>query len=253
VPIRWPWTQYTTAGVLERIVPERITPERTGRTAARERRLVVLLGAAALSLAFALPATATTIHVSDLSSDDTPASQLDANVSFDVVGTTLFIGVTNLTDDPAAFNISAIYFNSSDDIADLIFSDGPGSCPVGSCRWDVFASSNDTKAGAFGTFDWAIISNDKKGAIAPSDTAIFEFEISGSGPFDMSDFGTEFSTIPPGKFPSLVAVKFVQCSGSACIQNDDSAFGAAIPEPGTASLVLMGLLGLAIRGRNPRI
>jgi hypothetical protein len=213
-----------------------------------------LLGVAALTVGFALPAAANTILLSDLSSDDTPAAQLNASVSFDVVGTTLIIDVTNLTLDPAAFNISAIYFNSSDNVTDLTFTDGPGSCPGGGCRWDVFASSNSTRAAGFGAFDWAIISNHaNKGAIGPSDTATFEFDISGTGPFQMSDFGTEFSTLPPGQFASLVAVKFVQCSGSACIANDDSAFGATVPEPGTGALVLMGLMGLAIKGRRQRV
>jgi hypothetical protein len=189
--------------------------------------------------------------LSEISSDSTPASQLDASVSFDVVGTTLIIGVTNLTSDPAAFNISEIYFNSSAAVTDLTFTDGPGSCPGGNCRWDIFSKGSSTRAAGFGAFDWAIISNDvAKGAIGPSDTSTFEFDISGTGPFHMSEFGTELSSIPPGKYPSLVAIKFVQCSGQDCIESDDSAFGAAIPEPGTASLVLVGLVGLAITGRK---
>ena len=212
-------------------------------------RLVLVLAAAVLAAGFVRPAAATTILLSDLTSDSTPASQLDATLSFDVVGTTLAIGVTNLTSDPAAFNISAIYFNSSDDVTGLTFSGGPGSCPNAGCPWDLFASGSFTRAAGFGVFDWAIISNDTMatGVIAPLDTATFEFDITGIGPFDMSDFGTEFSSIPPGFTPAIVAVKFIQCSGAGCVAPDDSAFGAAIPEPGTASLVLIGLVGLGLR------
>ena len=55
---------------------------------------------------------------------------------------------------------------------------------------------------------------------------------------DMSDFGREFSVIPPGDTPALAAMKFV--SGP----NGDSAFGATVPEPSTAMLMAFGLLGL---------
>ena len=65
-----------------------------------------------------------------------------ATVDFDVVGTILTVSVTNQTAAPASFNISEIYFNSSDDVTDLTFTDGPGPCPNGgSCRWDFFSSS----------------------------------------------------------------------------------------------------------------
>lgn len=212
------------------------------------------LGWTALSLlavAFAGPADATSLSLSDRSSDDTPPSQLSATVDFDVVGTTLTLSVTNQTANPI-FQISEILFNSSDAVADLTFSDGPGPCPAAGCQWDLFASGVRTTGGGMGRFDWALISNDLDGdgLIAPGATASFELEISGTGPFDASDFAAEFSSIPPGMTRALVALKFVRCSGAACVENDDSAFGAAIPEPATAALVLWGLAGVAALGRR---
>lgn len=207
-------------------------------------RLLTLLGVA-LAVGLSSSAAATTLVLSDFSSDTTPASQLDATVTFDVVGNTLTVSLTNQTGDPAAFNINEIYFNSSDSVTDLMLTSGPA--------WSLSSSTGlggPTDAGKFGIFDWALKDANNADVIMPLETSVFELSITGVGPFDMSDFGTEFSTIPSGDTPALVAAKFIQCVGAACVENDDSAFGATIPEPGTAALLLLGMTGLAFLGRN---
>jgi len=79
--------------------------------------LGLLLGAAGIFvLAFAPKASATSITISSVSSDDTPASELSATFDFSVSGKTLTLNVTNNTGTVTDFNINQIYFNSSDGV-----------------------------------------------------------------------------------------------------------------------------------------
>jgi hypothetical protein len=70
---------------------------------------------------------------------------------------------------------------------------------------------------------------------------------------DVSDtnFTTALSTLPTGDIAALASVKFVQCVGDDCVEDDDSAYGAAVvPLPAAVWLfgsALLGLVGVARR------
>ena len=64
----------------------------------------------AIGLSIASTASASTITLSDVSSDATPASTLDATLEFNVLaGATLELIATNLTTAPDLFNISELF------------------------------------------------------------------------------------------------------------------------------------------------
>jgi len=199
-------------------------------------------------LTFAPAASSTTIVLSELSSDATPAILLDATVDFDVVGTILTVTVFNQTTLPDEYEIVELFFNSSDDVTGLTLDlAGTKTCPAIQCKWDLFAGSGmtgQTVADGFGFYDWALKSNSNPGKIVAGETFVFEFTIAGVGPFDMSDFATDLSQAPQGDTPALVAAKFVTGPG------DDSAFGATVPEPGTFAMLGLGILGLGVIARR---
>jgi hypothetical protein len=175
------------------------------------------------------------LTLSDLSSDETTAEDLDARLVFEVVGDALTLTAINDTLPPAGFDITAIYFNASPKIAGL-------SLAPSLQGWDLHTNR---KADGFGRFDFAIISdlgNDPL-EIAPQDSLTFTLAISGQPSVAVADFTSDFSTIPPGDHPVLAAVKFQNGPG------DDSAFGGVVPEPGT---LLLAMLGVTLLGRRRR-
>ncbi len=193
----------------------------------------VLVTAAAVMLA--APATASIITLSTNSSDVTLASVLDATLDFEVTGSTLTLSVTNTTVVPDTFNINELYFNGSDNVLGLT----PLSIPLG---WYLLTSQ---MGDGFGVFDFALIyggPEDGPYVIDPGETKVFSFTISGTA--GEGDFVNEFSDPIPGGISAIAAAKFVVGP------NDDSAYGATIPEPGTVALLgLAGLLGLRRRRR----
>jgi hypothetical protein len=224
----------------------------------RTRRAGIAFGLIA-GLAFAQSAGATAISLSDVSSEPgIPASVLDATLDFSTINGNprLILTVTNDTTAPDEFNINELYFNASTDVTSLnltkVVSSIDGNI-TNQNLWTLFASNGengDTHADGFGVFDWALIDgvDSMPGTIEPGEILTFTLGITGTGPFDPTDFIDEFSMNPPGNTASNQAAKFVTGTGPS----DPSAFGARIPEPSTGLLLAMGLfvLGSQRRGRG---
>lgn len=198
-------------------------------------------------VAWAGAANALTIPLSEYSSDavdpndpiPTDPADLTATLHFDVIGTTLVLGV----DNQSQFDITAIYFNASSDVGGLLL--GAVSGTDDDAGWSLVTSGNKTKAAGYGTFDFMLERKGKaagpgghKGVLAGT-TASFTFDVSGTGPVDGTDFHDGTSE------GYLAAAKFQKGPG------DDSAFGTVTPEPGPALLFAVGFLTVAAV-RRPR-
>lgn len=174
----------------------------------------------------------TLLALSGMSSDETDPALLDASIDFSLSGGILSLSVLNLTSQPSTYDIDQVFFNAPVQVESLVLDpslDG----------WNLLRGEH---AGGFGRFDYSLATaggNDPF-EIGPGELVRFELAMTITAPVSSSDFASEFSLIPPGDRPSVVAIKFVNGPG------DDSAFGAAIPEP--ASLLLLVLGGaLALR------
>jgi len=169
---------------------------------------------------------ATTLTLSDLSSDATPAAILDATVDFAITGANeLTVTVTNNTSAPNTYNINKIFFNAVANVTGLALDSATHSAE-GDVASDWSLNPAQTKAGTFGTFDFALQGPRREGEnnpslIGPGEDIEFVFTISGTGPFDMDDFVE--STDPRSGNAACAAAKFVNGQG------DDSAFGARMP------------------------
>ncbi len=186
------------------------------------RLWLVILGGAALYIA--VPASATTITLSDQSSDPgVPASLLDATLDFAVSGSTLTLTVSNDTSD---LDIRAIYFNGPSALTGLALLSSP-------TKWKVVSSVD---LGSIGTLDWGVAIKRKESAkdkFDAGDTGVFEFALGGTGSFTAADFGSD------------AAAHFAN-------RSMDAVGASHMPEPQTALLVASGLVFLAVGMRRRR-
>jgi hypothetical protein len=196
--------------------------------------------------ALALPAAASALTFSFNSTDSTPASDLDAELDIQVVGSELTLTLSNTS---SSFNLNELFFNAASNVTGLSLTSAThsdGGTDVTSSWLLVTAGppGNPTHVGSFGTFDFGLDgptgSNDPA-LIGPGESIVFVLAISGAGPFSAA----QFEELTSGPNPSLAAVKFVNGPG------DDSAFGNTVPEPSSALLLATGLAALgALRGRR---
>ena len=180
-----------------------------------------------------------------MSSDLTPAGDLDARLDFVVgefdagnAGDELQLTLTNTG---TLFNINQIYWNAAASVTALGLLSATHSAE-GDVTADWAPVETGFSAGGFGAFDFALtggVGQLAPGIAGPSESIVFILDITGTA--TMADF------IQPNGLDYIGAAKFVngpddpEAPGS-----EDSAFGATlVPEPGTALLLSLGLLGLA--------
>ena len=179
-------------------------------------------------------AQASTYTLSDVSSDETLASVLDATISFDVTAGAadggddlLTITLFNQTTAPDAYAINEVYFNFTG--ASSLFGFDSTNTGAGVLNDNNVPDSAD----GFGDFDAHITGFE----LASGGAEVWQIDLATVG-IAMSDFDV-LSSIPPGDIRAFVALKFVQGPG------DDSAYGAAVvPVPAAVWLFGSGLLGL---------
>lgn len=200
-----------------------------------------------------------TVTLSSVSSDATPASQLDATVAFDVgdfdlgnAGDELKITLTNPSAGQGGdelFNINELFWNGSASVTGLSLLSATHSVNGDvTGLWDPVETG--LNADGFGSFDFALrdgVGELSLGVAMPGQSIVFILDISSIGAVDMTDF------VVPNGSGYTVAAKFVNGPDDPEAPGfEDSAFGS-VPEPTTAALLALGLIGLAARRRSARI
>ena len=180
-------------------------------------RALALLGAALVARATA----ATTLPLSDLSNDATPAGDLGGAMDFSVSGTTLTLTVSNLTSFVKHYEVNRAAFNARSNVTGLDLAPG---------EWRF---SGATSVPGFGVFDYAVEPKPGIDPLFPQESIVIVFEISGAGPFADSDFADAQSAPGTGETSVRAAESFIHGPGN------DSAWGAAAGEPLTGALCLM--------------
>jgi hypothetical protein len=205
-----------------------------------------LAGAMLGMLAFASGAGATSVGCCDASSDATPASQLDITFDFSVVGTTLTVTVTNDDGGGFGFNVNEIYFNGSANVTSVSFTSA-----THSVAGDVTAAwaplDTGTMVDGFGIFDFGLsdgVGETNANIIEPGENVAFVFTVN-AGLVD-ADF-----IVGNAANGYVVAAKFTNGPDDPEDPgNEDSAYGAATPEPGALGLFALAVAGLLVASRR---
>ena len=221
----------------------------------RHSWLALILAAMFLTASGVAQAVPILVTVSEESNDpgNVPASDLNATLLFTVTGTTLTIDVTNTTNTLSLqdYDISAFNFNTNEaDISNLVLTGYPST--------DAGWTQGSTSSGGFNPFDDGASANpdltDNAVGLNPDlvnagETGTFTYS------FDCAGTCTEEDFIVANDSGYTVAVKFIN-GGAPPFASSDSAWGATtssgvpIPEPSTASLLMLGLVGLGAARRR---
>ena len=218
---------------------------------------IAVLGTVLLSLAFASAAQAVPIllTLSDVSNnegefDGVDATELNATALLTVFGTTLTIEISNSTDTMSSqpMDISAFVFNFSSAISSLTLTSAPST----DAGWIQVAST----VGGFGSFDDGAKANPDSvfaeigrnpDLVMAGETGIFVYSFVCGGVCDETDF------IVPTNKGFTFAAKFINGNGGGeSGWGGTMGSGVPIPEPGTATLIMLGLAGLGVVGRRQR-
>ena len=204
-------------------------------------RVFSLLGVAGAAFMIAPAASASTIQCCSISSDATPASQLQGTFDFLVAAAVLTLTVDNDTLAPNEFNINQIFFDASASVTSLSLTTATHSV-AGDVTTDWAPVLTNQMPNGFSVKDFALkdgMGETDPSVIQPGNDVEFVFSINGGvGTFTEADFGP------------LVAAKFVHGPDDPEAPGmEDSAFGT-ISEPSNALLCAMGLIGLAWQGRR---
>jgi len=216
------------------------------------------LGLIALfALLLPLSASALSITLSTMSSESeeggTPSSPLDGIVGFEIgefdggnAGDEIRLTFENTTSGgfgAGDYDVSEIWLNLSTEITiGSVLSPASGA----NLGWDLVAPPATGVAG-FGDFNLGVALfgnvNVNPDLILPGETATILISFSCAGTCDESD-------VINNAMGKAAAAKFIN-GGPAYGDNDDSAFGASpVPEPSTALLVGLGLVGLSAHRRR---
>ena len=159
--------------------------------------------------ASALPARATTITLSDFSSNShISASQLDATLDFQIVNGQLQLTVTNTSSD---FRINRIMFNATSNIEGL-------SLVSPTSEWHL--SPRSPRVPGSGRFDFQLLAQHRgsPGQLEPGQSQTFILNISGSN-VDVSNFTTQATA---GANSAIAGAQFINIAGA---NSNGGAFG----------------------------
>ena len=207
----------------------------------------------AIGLSIASTASASTITLSGVSSDATPASTLNATLEFNVLGgATLELIATNLTTAPDLFNISELFWNASSNVDGLTLT-----AATHSVINDVFDDWDSVATGmgadGFGNFGFSLMDGVGEGnpsLIGPQESITFLMTILGTCAGTLSCTMADFIVANGSGY--IGAAKFVNGPDDPEAPGfEDSAFGATVvPEPTSALLIGLGLAALSGRRRR---